>query len=1096
MRRFLPNLSILLIGVLIILCCVPDAARAESASSIPQIPTVTIRTGAHEKYDRIVFDWPTKVSYAFRREGTNIRVVFESPAKFKQAGVEKLTRISGFASRETGKSQTEAAWQVDPDASVKHFVNERSIVVDIEGKPVPARPAQEAAAPQKPAPTPPEADKKDAAPPSPLKENKNPAPEAVAPAATPPPAPAPTPEPKQPPSPTDKTTASPDRQPTPTQGASADKPQQTEQRALSVPFPAPALLTQAIPPPATLPNNFPPAPKIAIGSAPMLVAALDPQTTARAAVWQRAGYGYIVFDRQFTTDLAKLTSGLSPTRVTLEPLIGIKSSGYRFRMPYDSLVLAQRDDTIWKLFITRKKPDVPISTALVAQPDFALGARMILPLPDAPEAIRMTDPVVGDEIIVVPLERAEIFGVKRRMADFEILSAAQGLIIKPLTDKVLVRKVPDGIEITSEGGLQLSHSSDTGAAQRTANRSRMISAGKSMFDFSVWRGKPTETFTEARQRLQQAIVDVPETERNRARLELARFYFARGYGEESLAILNWLAKQMPDLKAHADFVALSGAAKILAGRADEGLKELDSALFENQPEIALWQAVALAEMRDWVGAEERFVIVQPMLTSYPEPFFSRFMTLAIESALATDKSREAAEWLEFLLNNSEPEDRNEAAIEYLRGAIHAKANRYNMAEQAWTKAASMRDQLYKVRAELALIDLHIANKTLSPAKAANRLESLRFAWRGDDLEIDILHRLEQYYLQAGNIKMALNMLSRVQSLYPDSAYVPQMQGEMAQIFRDIFLGDLSKQVSPLDALTYYQQYRNLMPTGEKGIAVMRILAERLVAVDLLDQAGDILEDLARNKLQGEEKIHVATRLAAIRLIDNKPEKALEALDLVKDSVNDAETRGEQLLLRAKALSEQRKFDDALTLLHDQASLPAKLLRADIAMKAQKWQDAAQYLLQLAGPPPGEGKALSREQAMQLVNAAIALSLAGDANALDKLAIDYGPAMDKTKQSDTFRVLTQPDKMSQIQDLADVQSRLSDLDMFQGFLNAYRKPGATAAATPASSMRDNGQTQPAPATQQTPQITPPSMASPPDAAPERKPKQESGHAEKP
>ena len=68
-----------------------------------------------------------------------------------------------------------------------------------------------------------------------------------------------------------------------------------------------------------------------------------------------------------------------------------------------------------------------------------------------------------------------------------------------------------------------------------------------MFDFAGWRGKPGETFTQTRQRLQQTIVDVPERERNRARLELARFYFAQRYGEEAVAMLAYLVRQVPDL---------------------------------------------------------------------------------------------------------------------------------------------------------------------------------------------------------------------------------------------------------------------------------------------------------------------------------------------------------------------------------------------------------------------------------------------------------------------------------------------------------------------------------------------------------------------
>src|SRR6185312_6329127 len=104
------------------------------------------------------------------------------------------------------------------------------------------------------------------------------------------------------------------------------------------------------------------------------------------------------------------------------------------------------------------------------------------------------------------------------MADFRILPAAQGLVIEPLTDKLIVREVSDGIEVTAEGGLHLSSAVDTGASRQSSESTKATAAGKSLFDFTTWRGKPNETFTETRQRLQQTIVDVPEAERNRARL--------------------------------------------------------------------------------------------------------------------------------------------------------------------------------------------------------------------------------------------------------------------------------------------------------------------------------------------------------------------------------------------------------------------------------------------------------------------------------------------------------------------------------------------------------------------------------------------------
>ena len=47
-------------------------------------------------------------------------------------------------------------------------------------------------------------------------------------------------------------------------------------------------------------------------------------------------------------------------------------------------------------------------------------------------------------------------------------------------------------------------------------------------------------------------------------------------------------------------------------------------------------------------------------------------------------------------------------------------------------------------------------------------------------------------------------------------------------------------------------------------------------------------------------------------------------------------------------------------------------------------------------------------------------------------------MNAMPQNDTFRVLTQPEKDGQLRDITAAQSKLTDVNMFQDFLNSYRK----------------------------------------------------------
>jgi hypothetical protein len=136
----------------------------------------------------------------------------------------------------------------------------------------------------------------------------------------------------------------------------------------------------------------------------------------------------------------------------------------------------------------------------------------------------------------------------------------------------------------------------------------------------------------------------------------------------------------------------------------------------------------------------------------------------------------------------------------------------------------------------------------------------------------------------------------------------------------------------------------------------------------------------------------------------------------------------------------KKYDDALTLLHDLMGKPAKLLRADITMHAQRWPDAAKALLDLVGQP---GTNMTHDQADWLINCAIAYSMAGDLPGLEKLKTDFGAEIAPLPQSDTFRMLTEPESTDQLRDISAVQAKIADVDMFQGFLNNYRKASVPA-----------------------------------------------------
>ena len=123
---------------------------------------------------------------------------------------------------------------------------------------------------------------------------------------------------------------------------------------------------------------------------------------------------------------------------------------------------------------------------------------------------------------------------------------------------------------------------------------------------------------------------------------------------------------------------------------------------------------------------------------------------------------------------------------------------------------------------------------LQAAEAIERMERLRFIWRGGPFEFTVLHRLGQLYLADGRPREGLTVLRQAVANFPDHREAQAITGEMADAFRDLYLDDGAPKVSPLVAVALYDEFRELTPAGAEGDRLIAGLADRLVEVDLLE----------------------------------------------------------------------------------------------------------------------------------------------------------------------------------------------------------------------------------------------------------------------
>lgn len=971
---------------------------------------VTVSAADTPEQSRLSFTWPEGANYTLRRDGASATLLFDRNGNADLAPVARtgLRNIQNVEQFRQANGALAVTFAVPQDAEIKDSKSGRSVVIDVQN------PGTRAGLPT--------SDAASAAPPGATTTTvRPPSAEAAAPSpAVTPPAPA-------------RPAAAP---PPPKEIAAAPAPAKPEAAKTDPAKPDPA---------KTEPQG------------PTLV--FDAGGPASIAVYPRAGHLYIVFDKPLPIGAGKAVGAGASTVGAIEPVPATGGSAFRTRIGPLVWPKIERQGTSWKITPTSRLTGTPpFELKIDPEPDFLLGARLLVRAADAATVVTLSDPDVGDRLQVVPLPvPGNAIPESHRYADLELLPSYQGVVVRPIADAITVRPVKEGVEVTAAGGLHLSPMADAGnrpAVSQTASLPprpspggasntltpptdpKPVPSGRRLFDLPAWKKGDLDHYTEARQNLQLNIVNAPDSERPRAQLDLARFYLANGFGQEAIGMMDVLQEAQPDLEGWPEFRALRGAARFLAGNTDAAAEDFAHPNLANNGEAALWRAAIAADRNDWPAAQAGFKAAAPILNSYPDPILTKLATRAAEAALKTGDAPFAKRLLDRIAERGGTDAEERPDVQYLRGLYYAQTNEPERALEQLTASYNSLDRYYRAKAGLALVNLQLAEGRMSPPAAAERLAGLTFTWRGDELEMQIRQRMGEVLIAAGQYADGFNAMKETAALVADTPRAEEITREMSRIFADLYK-DGAQKLPTIEALQLYDQFRELTPVGEAGDEVIRQLAERLISVDLLNRAADLLQHQVEYRLSGEDKARVGTRLASVRLLDNKPEDALRALELSNVPNLPADLIGERRLMQAKALAELGRGDEALLLLSEDDSKPANSLRVDIAWRAQKWEAAAFALNKLIGAPPLPTQPINPATSQLVLNRAVALALAGDGTNLNLLRKEFGSAMTNGPDADAFRVLTRPEQALGLIDVNTVRSRVAEVDVFQKFLKNYR-----------------------------------------------------------
>jgi hypothetical protein len=653
-------------------------------------------------------------------------------------------------------------------------------------------------------------------------------------------------------------------------------------------------------------------------------------------------------------------------------------------------------------------------------------------LPLADHAFAITDPAGGDVLTVIPAAPGRGILNPRYFADFAALPSASGLVITPYADDLRVEVTQSRVTIGRPSGLALT------APQMPVAQSPSALAhygdGPSYLDFAHWGVASAGSFLATERKLTQAAAKQGPGQAGLARLTLARFYLANGFAAEALGLLNLVQQGDPSLTGDTQLVTMRAAANQMMGRYREAHNDLAGAGFDADRHAALWRGLAEAGMEDWKNAHDHLDQAGPVLARYPVHLQADALLADADAALALNRLDLADAALQRLPGDL---DKRQALAADLAKARIMANSRYSEAATLFTKVENSGDEKLAAHALFAHTEAALSGHAITAEQAIEQLEKLRFRWRGDQLELKTLRRLASLYFQKNRWREGLKTLRIATQNFSGEDSARVAQDDMRGAFVGLFLKGGADRMKPVDSLALFYDNIDLTPIGADGDEMIRRMSDRLVAVDLLAPAANLLAYQVDKRLDGIAKAQVATRLAAVYLMDHKPDKAVATIrDSQITGLPDDEMH-QRMVLEARAFAALKQWDNALDLIAVDQSADVKRLRADIYWESGNWAVAGQKAEEMLAGREADPAPLTDAERAELLRATVAYSLASDEASLERLRGRFTPKMKTTPDANIFAVLSAPMDQHGL-GFREAAAKIAAVDTLQSFMKDFAR----------------------------------------------------------
>lgn len=762
-------------------------------------------------------------------------------------------------------------------------------------------------------------------------------------------------------------------------------------------------------------------------------------TPVGAAAFERNGKIWLAFDHLHNIDietLKKESKGLveeiytlphpSGTIIIIHPKQNIKYS-------------LRKEGLLWimDLYKSDLLHTETQDMVIYNQFDSLKNSYLFIPSNHIGNIISIIDPELGDILSIFTTPKLGLgYSTFYRYPDFDILKTIQGFAIVINAPDIALNRGNSGITIKALGrSLNISNELEFLKQQQLLNDDQKDSAYKSAFNLNIPQKLANQKIIDVIEDFKKQILAAPQEEKNSLRIQLAQYYVYNGLGYEALYILNQLDKlKLPETQ-NDYFHALTGIANFLARRWKEATKHFSYGNIPNTTEGIFWRTIAKSAYQFEEGNNAIILTHISIMKDYPQIIKDAIAIIATKNAIAANDDLSAQNFIDILKSVNFRFNRIEPQISYLLGQKLEMQGYLRNAIREYQTLLNSNLTMFSAYGRLRHTILNQMVNFIDTKKAISELEKLRFAWGEREFQIKLLSKLADFYLKDKDYYNALRILNE-EGFIVDNDKKINISQKMIKIFEDVFIGNHADEIlSPIKTLSLFEDFSWLVDLSVHRNTILQKLADRLVAIDLLPRAKNILLDLTlRDDLTPDDMGRIGARLAVIYLFEKIPEQAIDILDATASPQTSSEIMALRRIVRSQALSALGKPEEALALLKDDFSINALLYKFQIYWKAQDWHNASNTIKYLISEPI-KGEPLSKEQMNYILDWATTLKKAGKETVLVRLRNKFMPYFKNTSHQSVFDVLTNRLEKDEV-NINQIRSVINEVQNFNEFAKFY------------------------------------------------------------